>query len=142
MVLLVATCAEHSEAARLRTTIGVPAKPWPAGEWRRLLAGAVTEAAELLGLLGLDDRVPPATPDAVHRFPLRVPRGFIARMRRGDPLTPPDARLAGVDNSVDTLVELSELLRELAGRLPGYLLPLLVRELPGAPFKLAVDLKV
>lgn len=62
----------------------VPAKPWPTGEWRRLLAEAVTDPDELLRLLGLDGRAPSATPDAARRFPLRVPRGFVARMRHGD----------------------------------------------------------
>jgi EF-P beta-lysylation protein EpmB len=66
----------------------VPAKPWPTGEWRRLLAEAVTDPDELLRLLGLDGRAPSATPDAARRFPLRVPRGFAARMRRSDPDDP------------------------------------------------------
>ena len=53
-------------------------------EWQRALANAVRDPAELLGLLELDagvlnDRVDPAQP-----FPLRVPRGYVARMRRGD----------------------------------------------------------
>jgi EF-P beta-lysylation protein EpmB len=59
-------------------------KPWPAGEWRRLLADAVTEVDELIELLALGGLVPSPAPDAARRFPLRVPRGFIARMRRGD----------------------------------------------------------
>ncbi len=65
-----------------------PAEPWPTGEWRRLLAEAVTDPDELLRLLGLDGRAPSATPDATRGFPLRVPRGFVARMRRGDPDDP------------------------------------------------------
>jgi EF-P beta-lysylation protein EpmB len=39
-------------------------------------------------MLGLDVRSPSATPAAAFRFPLRVPRGFIARMRPGDPEDP------------------------------------------------------
>ena len=39
-------------------------------------------------LLDLGDRTPFATPAAVRRFPLRVPRGYVARMRRGDPNDP------------------------------------------------------
>jgi EF-P beta-lysylation protein EpmB len=35
-----------------------------------------------------------------------------------------------------------EIMRELAARLPGYLVPRLVHEVPGAPSKLAVDLRV
>jgi len=52
-------------------------------DWRQLWREAVTDARELLDLVGLSqlaDELPPA--DA--GFQLRVPRGFVARMRRGD----------------------------------------------------------
>jgi len=60
--------------------------PWPAGEWRRHLADAVRDPGELLELLELDGEAlgfEPTT-EASRRFPLRVPRGFVARMRSGD----------------------------------------------------------
>lgn len=50
--------------------------------WRRELAAAVTRADELLALLGLPAE--PAAEAAAGLFGLRVPRGFIARMRPGD----------------------------------------------------------
>lgn len=59
----------------------------PAADWRELWREAITDAGELLGLLGLQhlaNRLPPA--DA--GFQLRVPRGFIARMRHGDARDP------------------------------------------------------
>ncbi len=56
--------------------------------WRRALADAVTDPAELLDLLGLDPALLPAARQAAARFGLRVPRSFIARMRRGDPADP------------------------------------------------------
>ena len=56
--------------------------------WRQELADAVSDPAELLALLALDQRHLPAIRAAAQRFPLRVPRGFIARMRRGDPHDP------------------------------------------------------
>lgn len=56
--------------------------------WRRELAEAVTDPAELLGLLGLDPGLLPAARRAAGLFALRVPRHFIARMRRGDPHDP------------------------------------------------------
>lgn len=63
------------------------ARPRP-GEWRRTLAEAVTDPVELLALLEL----PPSLLDGMRRagrlFPLRVPRGFVARMRKGDPQDP------------------------------------------------------
>jgi L-lysine 2,3-aminomutase len=56
--------------------------------WRRELATAVTDPAELLALLELDPALLPAARRAAARFGLRVPRSFIARMRRGDPRDP------------------------------------------------------
>ena len=56
--------------------------------WRRALADAVTDPAELLELLGLDPALLPAARQAAARFGLRAPRSFIARMRRGDPADP------------------------------------------------------
>ena len=58
-----------------------------ATDWRELWRGAITDADELLTLLGLShltSQLPPA--DA--GFQLRVPRSFVARMRRGDPRDP------------------------------------------------------
>lgn len=59
-----------------------------AAGWRRSLADAVSSVGELLDLLDLDP-APAGGVEAAHRdFPLRVPRGFVARMRRGDPRDP------------------------------------------------------
>ena len=56
--------------------------------WQRALQETVTDPAELLDLLGLGRAwLEPARAAARH-FPLRVPRSFVARMRRGDPLDP------------------------------------------------------
>lgn len=58
--------------------------------WQQLLASAVRDPLELLALLGLApaDLGPGVTAEdlaaAARSFPLRVPRGFIARMRHGD----------------------------------------------------------
>jgi L-lysine 2,3-aminomutase len=56
--------------------------------WRRELAAAVTDPAELLRLLELDPALLPAARRAASLFGLRVPRAFIARMQRGDPRDP------------------------------------------------------
>ncbi|MGN6280689.1 EF-P beta-lysylation protein EpmB [Frateuria sp.] len=56
-------------------------------DWRELWRDAITDAGELLDVVGLAhlaDRLPPA--DA--GFALRVPRGFVARMRQGDARDP------------------------------------------------------
>jgi len=57
--------------------------------WQQALAAAVTDPAELLHLLQLDPTLLPSAYAAARQFPLRVPRGFIARMQLGnknDPL--------------------------------------------------------
>lgn len=59
----------------------------PVPDWRQLWREAVTDPVELLALLGLPElaaRLPPN--DA--GFALRVPRGFVARMRHGDARDP------------------------------------------------------
>ncbi len=61
------------------------AQPQP--DWRQSLRDAITDAHELLEALDLGalaDRLPAR--DA--GFAVRVPRGFVARMRRGDPHDP------------------------------------------------------
>jgi EF-P beta-lysylation protein EpmB len=48
----------------------------------------VRDPRELLALLGLDTQAERLSDAAMAQFPLRVPRGFIARMRHGDPHDP------------------------------------------------------
>jgi EF-P beta-lysylation protein EpmB len=56
--------------------------------WRRELADAIRDPAELCRMLGLDAALAEPTARAANGFPLLVPRGFVARMRRGDPHDP------------------------------------------------------
>ncbi|WP_394537720.1 EF-P beta-lysylation protein EpmB [Lysobacter enzymogenes] len=61
--------------------------------WQALWREAVRDPRELLALLGLPcDGLDPdgagISYDAAAQFPLRVPRGFVARMRHGDPADP------------------------------------------------------
>lgn len=56
--------------------------------WQRELARAVTDPAELVALLSLDARLIDPARRVAARFGLRVPRGYVARMRRGDPDDP------------------------------------------------------
>jgi EF-P beta-lysylation protein EpmB len=60
----------------------------PPADWKRLWRDAVRDPSELLALLDLDGRVPGLSAEAAAQFPLRVPHGFIARMRAGDPHDP------------------------------------------------------
>ena len=67
-----------------------PAQPAPftPRNWQQLWREAVRDPRELLALLGLEGRVPDISAEAAAQFPLRVPRGFVARMRHGDPHDP------------------------------------------------------
>ncbi|HUW52266.1 MAG TPA: EF-P beta-lysylation protein EpmB [Rhodanobacter sp.] len=75
-MITASTCARITPSAAAEPT-----------DWRQLWRDAVTDTGELLALLGLQhlaERLPPA--DA--GFALRVPRGFVSRMRRGDARDP------------------------------------------------------
>lgn len=61
------------------------AAPWPAEAWQRELKRSIRSTAELLRILGVAGERGFAAPDD---FPVRVPRPYIARMRRGDPDDP------------------------------------------------------
>lgn len=67
------------------------ASPFPAAaaaDWRHAWRAAVRDPRELLGMLGLDAMASSISDSTAAQFPLRVPRGFIARMRHGDPHDP------------------------------------------------------
>lgn len=57
--------------------------------WQMALARAITRPADLLAALGIDAGHPALDITRLRHFPIRVPLGFVARMRRGavdDPL--------------------------------------------------------
>lgn len=56
--------------------------------WQHLLADAVKDPLELCRMLDLDPSVIEGLGAATRQFPLRVPRSFVAKMRRGDPHDP------------------------------------------------------
>ncbi len=56
--------------------------------WQKAQQQAVRDPAELLRLLALPETLLPAARAAAEHFPLRVPRGFVARMQRGNPDDP------------------------------------------------------
>jgi EF-P beta-lysylation protein EpmB len=58
------------------------------GRWQTLLGEAITDPQELLRELELPLRLLPAARQASAAFRLQVPRGFVRRMRRGDPDDP------------------------------------------------------
>ena len=57
-------------------------------DWQTALGQVISDPAELLAVLGLGEEWRAAAELAAKAFPLRVPRGFVARMRRGDPHDP------------------------------------------------------
>jgi len=112
MIAADADARQTGAAAAAHETVAVPS-------WQQQLASAVRDPLELLALLDLapSDLGPGVTAEslvaATRSFPLRVPRGFIGRMRRGDARDPllrqvlalPD-ELAAVDGySSDPLEE-------------------------------------
>jgi len=56
--------------------------------WQRLWREAITDSHELLDVLHLGHLATELLPARDTGFALRVPRGFVARMRRGDPADP------------------------------------------------------
>jgi len=56
--------------------------------WQQAMAQSITDPAELLAVLNLPLSLLPRAKDAAKRFPLRVPRNFVARMQRGNPYDP------------------------------------------------------
>jgi len=64
-----------------------PTGPRPT-DWKRAWRDAVRDPGELLALLGLERLGAGLSADAMQQFPLRVPRGYVARMRHGDPADP------------------------------------------------------
>jgi EF-P beta-lysylation protein EpmB len=73
------TPSAAQQESRDRSSAPVPA-------WQR--AGWITRPAELLALLELDPGLPALEAARLRDFPLRVPHGFAARMRKGDPADP------------------------------------------------------
>ncbi len=85
MIAATSTASHPDFAAKLPS--GVPTDVKNA-RWQRLLAEAITDPAELLNILQLDLSLLSAAQRAAAIFPLRVPHGFVNRMRRGDPGDP------------------------------------------------------
>ena len=52
--------------------------------WRQILTNLITDPAELLSYLQIDQNYLPAAINASRSFPLRVPHGFVERMHKKD----------------------------------------------------------
>lgn len=62
--------------------------PSPSSAWQKSLATAIRDPRELLQLLALEQLDLADIFSANAEFPLRVPRGYVARMNKGDPDDP------------------------------------------------------
>ena len=83
------------EALGFSVTGGDPAQNWLVLRSNGTVAptalgdpAAVRDPRELLAMLGLDADGLGMSDEAAAQFPLRVPHGFVARMRHGDPHDP------------------------------------------------------
>jgi len=65
-----------------------PPRDFPTPRWQQLWRDAVRDPRALLAQLGLDQAAMGLSDAAAAQFPLRVPQGFVARMRHGDPHDP------------------------------------------------------
>ncbi|TQV71841.1 EF-P beta-lysylation protein EpmB [Exilibacterium tricleocarpae] len=61
---------------------------WQTNHWQDELADLIRDPRELLQLLDLDPALAGPGDAAQQQFPLRVPRAFVAKMRRGDSRDP------------------------------------------------------
>jgi EF-P beta-lysylation protein EpmB len=62
--------------------------PWPSAAWQKSLAAAIRDPKELLQLLALEHLDSVDMFGANAEFPLRVPRSYVERMKKGDPHDP------------------------------------------------------
>jgi len=84
--------------------------------WQTEMADAVRDPSELLALLDLEPRWLEPARRAATAFPLRVPRAFIARMRKGDPADPLLRQVLPLGQELD---EVSGYIRDPVGDLPS-----------------------
>ncbi len=72
------------------TAIGSPAanRSPPNRRWQAVWRDSITDPRELLDVLGLSEEAPALLPETDAGFAMRVPRGFVARMRYGDTSDP------------------------------------------------------
>ncbi|MGQ0802201.1 MAG: EF-P beta-lysylation protein EpmB [Pseudomarimonas sp.] len=89
------------------------------GDWRQLMRDCVREPRALLSMLGLDE-LAHRMPANSAGFPLRVPLGFVARMRFGDPHDPLLRQVLPLD---DELIPVAGFVHDAVGDLDRRLAP-------------------
>lgn len=76
--------------------------------WQLALQNAITEPHELLEILQLDPALLPGAEQAKQLFRLRVPRGFVARMQKGDVNDPLLKQILPLENETLTVPGFSD----------------------------------
>jgi EF-P beta-lysylation protein EpmB len=91
--------------------------------WQQELASAISSAEELIDVLGLDPGLLAPARAATATFRLLVPRGYVARMRYGDPSDPLLRQVLPIANELEAAPEyIADPLGERAAiRAPGLL---------------------
>ncbi len=84
--MIPAHSAPAQAAPRQGSGIAAPVQSSP--DWRHAWRDAIRDPRELLEMLELPQLAATLSDRAQAQFPLRVPRGFAMRMRRGDPADP------------------------------------------------------
>lgn len=72
-------------------------------DWQPAASDLITSSAELFRLLGLDSALLPAALAAADDFALKVPRSYVARMRRADPADPLLLQVLGQGKELDAV---------------------------------------
>ncbi len=80
--------ADHENSAGAQSVAKADSAPQRNLPWQKLWREAITDPRELLALLDLGHLAETLLPTGDGGFVTRVPRGFVARMRRGDAADP------------------------------------------------------
>ncbi|HLB42808.1 MAG TPA: EF-P beta-lysylation protein EpmB [Gammaproteobacteria bacterium] len=91
--------------------------------WQEALSNAITDPKELFALLDLDPELMKGTDAAIQQFPLKVPRGFVARMQKGNPHDPLLKQVLplGIESNLVPGFDINPLLETAANPIPGLL---------------------
>ena len=100
----------------------------PSEAWRSVLAEAVCDPSELCRRLGLPADLAGEAAEAVGQFPMRVPRGYLGRIRPGDPHDP---LLAQVLPRKEELAEVPQFVTDPLGEAAAACAPGLLRKYKG-----------
>lgn len=97
---MIAQVAETNDTAMTAQASTSSAQPTDAG-WQAALRAAIRDVDELLAAVEVDPQDVETAAPVDRDFPLLVPRGFVARMRKGDPRDPLLRQVLPLKHEVD-----------------------------------------